>query len=140
MTGRRAHRPGPAQRPLDTLRVAPGRVVRLPCGPFRHAVRVPLSLDLLGAGHDRHEIETAHLLPRDAQLIHEPFAPRRVDDRQTAAMAIHLLAHLAPRRPIDDAEFGPGKPHGVALARMVRLKRPGTKVVFVASAEQSAAC
>jgi DNA-binding NtrC family response regulator len=32
-------------------------------------------------------------------------------------------------------EFGPDKPHGVALARMVRLKRPGTKVVFVASAE-----
>jgi DNA-binding NtrC family response regulator len=32
-------------------------------------------------------------------------------------------------------EFGPGKPHGVALARMVRVKRPGTKVVFVARAE-----
>ena len=31
--------------------------------------------------------------------------------------------------------FGPGKPNGVALARMVRLKRPGTKVVFVARAE-----
>jgi DNA-binding NtrC family response regulator len=32
-------------------------------------------------------------------------------------------------------EFGPGKPHSVALARMVRIKRPGTKVVFVARAE-----
>ena len=32
-------------------------------------------------------------------------------------------------------DFGPGKPHGVALARMVRVKRPGTKVVFAARAE-----
>ena len=24
-------------------------------------------------------------------------------------------------------EFRPGKPHGVALARMVRIKRPGTR-------------
>jgi DNA-binding NtrC family response regulator len=32
-------------------------------------------------------------------------------------------------------EFGPGKPNGVALARMVRIKRPGTRVVFVARAE-----
>ena len=30
--------------------------------------------------------------------------------------------------------FGPGKPHGVALARMVRIRRPGTRVVFVAPA------
>jgi hypothetical protein len=29
-------------------------------------------------------------------------------------------------------DFGPGKPNGIALARMVRVKRPGTKVVFVA--------
>ena len=31
--------------------------------------------------------------------------------------------------------FGPDKPHGVALALMVRVKRPGTKVVFVALEE-----
>jgi DNA-binding NtrC family response regulator len=31
--------------------------------------------------------------------------------------------------------FGPGKLNGVALARMVRVKRPGTKVVFVAREE-----
>ena len=31
--------------------------------------------------------------------------------------------------------FGPDKLNGVALARMVRLKRPGTKVVFVALEE-----
>jgi DNA-binding NtrC family response regulator len=32
-------------------------------------------------------------------------------------------------------DFGPNKPNGIALARMVRVKRPGTKVVFVARAE-----
>ena len=33
--------------------------------------------------------------------------------------------------------FGPGKPHGVALALMVRVKRPGTKVVFIAREENA---
>jgi DNA-binding NtrC family response regulator len=33
--------------------------------------------------------------------------------------------------------FGPGKPNSVALARMVRVKRPGTEVVFVARAENA---
>ena len=33
--------------------------------------------------------------------------------------------------------FGPGKLNGVALARMVRVKRPGTKVVFVAREEDA---
>ena len=32
-------------------------------------------------------------------------------------------------------DFGPGKPNGIALARMVRVKQPGTKVVFVAREE-----
>jgi DNA-binding LytR/AlgR family response regulator len=31
--------------------------------------------------------------------------------------------------------FGSSKPNGVALARMIRVKRPGTKVVFVAREE-----
>jgi len=33
--------------------------------------------------------------------------------------------------------FGIGKLNGVALARMVRVKRPGTKVVFVAREENA---
>lgn len=28
-------------------------------------------------------------------------------------------------------DFGPGKPNGIALARMARLRRPGIKVLFV---------
>src|SRR4051794_16202972 len=31
--------------------------------------------------------------------------------------------------------FRPGRPNGVALARMVKIKRPSTKIVFVARAE-----
>jgi len=33
--------------------------------------------------------------------------------------------------------FGPGKLNGVALARMVRVKLPGTKVVFIAREENA---
>jgi len=33
---------------------------------------------------------------------------------------------------ITRVEFAPGKPHGVALARMARLKLPGIKVLFTA--------
>ena len=36
---------------------------------------------------------------------------------------------------VTHADFGPGKPNRMALARMVRVKRPGTKVVFVAREE-----
>jgi len=32
-------------------------------------------------------------------------------------------------------EFAPGKPHGIALARMVRMKRPDTKVIFLGPPE-----
>jgi len=35
------------------------------------------------------------------------------------------------------ASFGPGKLNGVALARMVRMKLPGTKVVFIAREENA---
>ena len=35
------------------------------------------------------------------------------------------------------AAFGPGKLNGIALARIIRLKRPNTKVVFVAREENA---
>jgi DNA-binding NtrC family response regulator len=34
-------------------------------------------------------------------------------------------------------EFGPGKPNGVALARIARVKRPGIKILFTASPEHA---
>jgi DNA-binding NtrC family response regulator len=32
---------------------------------------------------------------------------------------------------VSQADFAPGKPNGVALARMARLKRPGTHIVLI---------
>jgi DNA-binding NtrC family response regulator len=32
-------------------------------------------------------------------------------------------------------DFAPGKPDGIALARMLRLRRPGTRILFIAKPE-----
>jgi DNA-binding NtrC family response regulator len=39
---------------------------------------------------------------------------------------------------ITRVRFGPGKPNGIALARMARLKRPDIRVLFVAQPEFAA--
>jgi DNA-binding NtrC family response regulator len=36
---------------------------------------------------------------------------------------------------VTSAEFRPGKPNGVALARLTKLKRPDVKVVFMGTAD-----
>jgi DNA-binding NtrC family response regulator len=80
------------------------------------------------------------------------------DEQNTRELAVLALraAHLEavgfddPMKALDAIEansrvrvlvtrvvFAPGKLNGVALARMVRMKRPGTKVVFVARAENA---
>ena len=46
-----------------------------------------------------------------------------------------MAASSRVRVLVTRVDFGPGKPNGIALARMVRVKRPGTKVVFVAREE-----
>jgi len=55
------------------------------------------------------------------------------DDPMAALDAIATDSRV--RVLVTSVDFGPGKPHGVALARMVRIKRPSTRVVFVARAE-----
>jgi DNA-binding NtrC family response regulator len=55
------------------------------------------------------------------------------DDPMVALDAIEASSRV--RVLVTRVAFGPGKPNGVALARMVRLKRPGTKVVFIAREE-----
>jgi DNA-binding NtrC family response regulator len=55
------------------------------------------------------------------------------DDPMAALNAIEDDTRI--RVLITRVTFGPGKLNGVALARMVRVKRPGTKIVFVARAE-----
>jgi hypothetical protein len=55
-------------------------------------------------------------------------------DNPLAALAA-MAADSRVRVLVTGVEFGPGRPNGVALARMVRIKMPGTRVVFVARAE-----
>jgi DNA-binding NtrC family response regulator len=51
-------------------------------------------------------------------------------DALDAAQHIEIL--------ITRVEFPPGKPNGIALARMARAKRPGVRVVFIARPEFAA--
>ena len=58
------------------------------------------------------------------------------EDPMTALDAIEASSRV--RVLITRVTFGPGKPNGIALARMVRVKRPGTKVLFIAREEYAA--
>jgi DNA-binding NtrC family response regulator len=55
------------------------------------------------------------------------------EDPMTALDAIEANSRVCVL--VTRVTFGPGKPHGVALARMLRIKRPGVKVVFIARTE-----
>jgi hypothetical protein len=55
------------------------------------------------------------------------------DDPMAALDAIETDSRV--RVLVTCVEFGPGKSHGVPLARMVRIERPGARIVFVARAE-----
>jgi len=57
------------------------------------------------------------------------------EDPMAVLAAMEASSHV--RVLVTRVVFGPGKPHGVALALMVRVKRPGTKVVFVAREENA---
>jgi DNA-binding NtrC family response regulator len=54
-------------------------------------------------------------------------------DPMAALDAIQANSHV--RVLVTRVMFGPGKLNGIALARMVRVKRPSTRVVFVARDE-----
>ena len=58
------------------------------------------------------------------------------EDPMTALDAIEASSRV--RVLITRVTFWPGKPNGIALARMVRVKRPGTKVLFIAREEYAA--
>jgi DNA-binding NtrC family response regulator len=48
-------------------------------------------------------------------------------------VALDVLAEArAVQLLVTRVEFAPGKPHGIALARMARFKLPGVKVLFTA--------
>ncbi len=52
---------------------------------------------------------------------------------------VAALEGLQAAQPIEVlvtcAQFPPGKPDGIVLARMIRVKRPGTRVLFIALPE-----
>jgi DNA-binding NtrC family response regulator len=73
--------------------------------------------------------------------IHEALRDARFDaviysDSMTALNAMesaHKIELL-----VTGIDFGPGKPNGIALARMARFKRSGTKVLFTGAAKFAA--
>jgi hypothetical protein len=71
-------------------------------------------------------------MPAPVLGVHNEQAIREL---AVATLRAAFLEVVRVRVLVTRVEFGPGKPHGVALARMVRVKRPGTRVVFVARAE-----
>jgi len=56
------------------------------------------------------------------------------DDPMVALDALEAAAHRIELL-ITRANFGPGKLNGIALARMLRLKRPDVRVIFTAIPE-----
>jgi hypothetical protein len=59
-----------------------------------------------------------------------------VADSMSALDALEAAQHV--EMLITRVLFPEGRPNGVTLGRMVRLKRPGVKVLFVASPETQA--
>ena len=87
-------------------------------------------------------------MPAPVLVVHDEQETRELAVTTLRAAYLGVVGFEDPMAALDAIEtdsrvrvlvtrvvFGPGKPNGVALARMVRLKRPGTKVVFVARAE-----
>ncbi|MEJ0015694.1 MAG: hypothetical protein WDN25_03860 [Acetobacteraceae bacterium] len=62
----------------------------------------------------------------EAAYIHDPMAAL---DALDGAQRIEVLA--------TSIDHGRGKPNGIALALMARMKRPGIKVVFVGQADMA---
>ena len=65
-------------------------------------------------------VEALESLGREAVAIHDPMAALI---ELEAARRIDLL--------VTSGDFAPGKPNGLSLARMTRMRRPDLQVVFV---------
>jgi DNA-binding NtrC family response regulator len=87
-------------------------------------------------------------MPAPVLVVHDEQETRELAVTTLRAAFLGVVGFEDPMAALDAIEtdsrvrvlvtsvvFGPGKPRGVALARMVRIKRPGTRVVFVAPAE-----
>jgi hypothetical protein len=79
--------------------------------------------------HGDHELVSAVLgeVPKAGRSIVAMPDPIQALDVLAASTRVELL--------ITHVDFPQGKPHGVSLARMARLRRPALKVLFVAQPE-----
>jgi DNA-binding NtrC family response regulator len=87
-------------------------------------------------------------VPAAVLVIHDEQSTRELAVSALHAAFLEAVGFAGPMAALDAIEassrirvlvtrvmFGPDKLNGVALARMVRVKRPGIKVVFVAREE-----
>jgi DNA-binding NtrC family response regulator len=82
-------------------------------------------------------------MPAPVLVVHDEQETRELAVTTLRAAFLGVVGFEDPMAALDAIETDSprpglghvwGKPHGVALARMVRIKRPGTRVVFVAPA------
>jgi DNA-binding NtrC family response regulator len=76
----------------------------------------------------------------DPRFIEEAAAALRLAGHELTTFAdpnqaLTALEHTPFEILITRVRFLPGRPNGVSLARMARLKRPGIKVLFTVAAE-----
>jgi DNA-binding NtrC family response regulator len=89
-------------------------------------------------------------MPAAVLVVHDEQSARELAVTALRAAFLEVVGFADPMTALDAIEassrvrvlitrvvLGPGKPNGVALARMVRVKRPSTKVVFVAREENA---
>jgi DNA-binding NtrC family response regulator len=87
-------------------------------------------------------------MPAAVLVVHDELSTRERAVSALRAAFLEVIGFSDPMAALEAIEassrvrvlvtrvvFGRGKLNGVALARMVRVKRPGTKVVFVAREE-----
>jgi len=87
-------------------------------------------------------------MPAVVLVVHDDLEVRALAMAVLRAASFEVAGFADPMAALDALEanphvrvlvtrvlFGPGKPHGVALALMVRAKRRGIKVVFIARKE-----
>jgi DNA-binding NtrC family response regulator len=87
-------------------------------------------------------------MPAPVLVVHDEQSTRELAMAALREAFLEVVGFADPIAALDTIEadpcvrvlvtrvtFGPGKLNGVALARMIRVKRPGTKIVFVAREE-----
>jgi DNA-binding NtrC family response regulator len=87
-------------------------------------------------------------MPAEVVVVHNDDETRELASRALRDAGYEVTALDSPMQVLDEmdgptrirvlvtrVDFGPGKLNGTALARMVRLRQPSAKIVFVAREE-----